>query len=250
MSEKLVVFTGFTGAGKSFLSKYTSRIISNDGKRVALVDASINRGLYYSMCVGEDDMKTRSLQSIEEGKNKAVPFGNIDIFTNKPAAINFQRVFENLRKLEEEYDVVIVDANYEAALMIAQEARLFIVQDFRRESAVRNQQNFLLPLVQVTGEGKLPESTIIYNKAVKCKMRKEEVEQYLMMVKHEDRHYKLLTEAEEAEVPFYMENYITDLNNMTEGLLDTGRFTPDVRKALWEISNMIIPINKNYKAIA
>lgn len=250
MLKKPVVFTGFTDSGKSFLAKYTSRIISNDNKRVALVDASINRGLYYSMCVGDDDMKTRSLQSIENGKNKAVPFGNIDIFTNRPAAINFQRVFENLSKLQEEYDVVIVDANYEAALMIAQESRLFIVQDFRRESAVRNQQNFLLPLVQVAGEGNLPEATIIYNKAVKCKIRKEDIEQYLMMVRYEDKHYKLLTDAEEAEVPFYLENYITDLNNMAEGLLDTVKFTPDVRKALWEISNKIIPISKNYKAIA
>jgi len=246
------VFVGSPGVGKTFLAKYCSKVLASHGKKVALVDAARNRGLYYSTCTGEEEMETNALMELSKGKNRAIAYGNIDIFTNKPSVkdVPYLDVFTNLQAIQNEYDAILIDADFESALEISSfYSKMFLVQDFKRQSAVLNQQQFLLPLVLKMGEGCIPSAVILYNKAIPCKLKIEQIEPYLMFAEHKGKHLKLLLDIkpDEVEIPFDQENYLADINNAADGIIELKRLTQDIKKSLYSVCNIIVGIENKLK---
>lgn len=251
MNKKIFVFTGANGVGTTFMTKYCAKLLANDERKIALIDGTYSRGLYYSLCINEYEKQTEALRELQEGTINPINIGNIDLYTNHPGIIAYNTfsVISSINKLLlDRYDVIFIDVDFEDAIPFCRIGDLALVVDFRRCSADNTQRSFLLPMVQELGEDNMPRTMIIYNKAIKCKMKLTHVEEYLMHVKHESKNYFLLKDIYDAEIQFLDEVYMVDLNNTFDGVLDLSKFSTDFKNSLYKIvKEFICPLNKKVK---
>lgn len=240
---QIILLTGGSGAGTTFLTRYLSKCLTEAGKKIALVDATGKKGLYYSFCAVQEETTT-GLWDLEKGMggaDGAFVYGGIDVFTGNPVElrdpIDYGKAMENLVAIGM-YDLVLIDADLsEATALYGYADKVLAVLDLRQESAILIQQEFLLPLAKHLGEDALQEkeTMILYNKEIPCKVKLRHLEPYLMFAKEKNTHIRLLQKAEENIISFEEQNYIQDLNNLQNGVLSTERFTKGMKKSLGDL---------------
>lgn len=258
MDTVMVLFTGPKGVGKTLLVRSCARILSNDNKKVAIIDAAEDRGLNYCLCLGAEEEDLNALKALEalNDPNKepeSVEIGkNIDLFTStRFVDVDYAKVFKNLSLLKG-YDCVLIDADINNAIHGVEVAdRIFLVQNLARENAIETQQKFLLPAVSILGEESLNKKClIIYNQDMESKMKIEEIEKYLTFAEKDGKVIPLLLKADDTSILFDEENQRIDIDMRANGIIKTRAFTKEFRKALFKLSSMITNLSGKWAKIA
>jgi hypothetical protein len=118
---------------------------------------------------------------------------------------------------------------------------IFIVIDFNIESLIKT-QDFLFKLFSSASNDIKITFSIVYNKAVNAKMKYQQIEQDLMFWNNNGVVTDLLAKfhPDDFFIPFYLENYILDLNNKLDGVIEDKDLTRDVKKVIKAICDKIL----------
>lgn len=251
MAQQRMIFTGAPGTGKTFVAKYCADIFGRNGKKVALIDATKERGLYFSLALDEvkiykDAVSCGLAALVDQQKNFAVNLGNIDLFTDAPQKqVDMKKFFESFQNIQSTYDLVIVDAEIPWALeLMDQKDRMLLIQDCHRRSLYSNQQDLLVNLVKQLGNEKLPETIIVYNKFMECKMKLNSIEDTLLYISEGGVTKDLLASVKPKDIviEFSIDAYYSDLNNIADGHLEVGRLDSVTKSALLKLCTLIEPM--------
>lgn len=245
--KKIYIFVGSPNSGRAFFTKYIANILSNDGKKVGMLDANKKKGLFNSVCTDRKDREINSIKNLKKLENTSIAIGeNIDIYTASPFEKMedhvYEKAFSNLIKMD--YDVILINADMDKALRfldIYRDSKIYLIQSQARESALEIRKSFIEELELRIKEDKTIDINLILNKTIPSKMTIDEVLEILNLNKFN---------THEIEVPFNLDNYIKDSSNKAIGSIDTKGLSMDIRKVLFKIANEIIPLDSKLKKIA
>lgn len=209
------LFIASQNVGKTTILRNISKIITNMGFKVCLVDISDSQGIYYGLNVSEYET---SLPIVRDG---------VDIY-----AYDYTKNINGFKYDidETKYDVIFYETNglTDHLEHNINNYNIVIVQDFDRRSLMKNVEVLkeIYPYLE-----HVPSITLIFNKILNCKLKRD-----YMLSEFAKVSKLFLLKAESFDIAYDDDVYRHTLNNVLSDKLDLIGYTDTYRESLYEIA--------------
>lgn len=250
---KTATFIGGSKVGTSFLINAIAYVLSKKGIKVAILDMTRERNMFYIYTQNNDRLRRKAENSISNvilnnDTSEGISINkNLTLFTSTPGtdrkSYNHMKLLERLKL---EYKVILVDADFTTPIDYFRLTNdIYVVQDMDILT-VQQITTFLRELK--SKEISLAKVQVIINKFVKtsvtCKKLMEGLAYYY------DPQMTFVDELLDPRmsyftVPFNQDNYGKYINNLYFCDMDFSNFSKDFLDMIDIICNVIYPLNSS-----
>jgi hypothetical protein len=254
--NKIVAFVGDRKAGTTTIIDFVAMLFSKRGKKVAVLDLTENKTLYYMKCWGDTALTTKEKRSLEllneRGNHPIVINGNYKLYTQieKPEMDDYEFDFINaIEQIRYESDIILIDMDFQSPCEWLKfgVSSIFVVNDLNI-LGVKTTKDYVKNIVEKGVNNK--KINLIINKFIKSKVRAEDIlvgfTQPLRHLEYENEINCLDISRGYFAIDFDIETY---QNLISSYLFEGGEaeMSEKIQGQVLEICNHIYPLTKENK---
>lgn len=231
----IVAFTGLERAGKTFITVGIAEKLSNFGQKVAIIDLSKSRDLYY-IYKNNIDKDTNGGTSLKV--DDCISYSNIDIFTSKHDISDYieedqyyENFVENMKQIQYFYKTILIDVDLEQMQKIDKHFidSVNVIVDQRYTAKSKEIQEIL----------KYPNSRLIINQYLPCRFDIEKfMHQYITSDVQAD-----VQDMDTQKMHYDLMNDIAFKNNYFKNK-GINKFTKEIQEQFMELIKSINILDK------
>jgi cellulose biosynthesis protein BcsQ len=235
--NKMYIFLGVNGAGKSHLLLSTARVLSAKGNNVLAIDTTKNQSMYSWFNYNYELEDEQALHYL-----KPIVRSDIDILADNPTI----HVKVDYKKLESynlnSYDFILIEGDESTNdEWLSKANKIFLV--------VNSEKNNIHKLAKMMKEKSKyidkKNLNIVFNQYLDSKLNKDYV--YNKIIDSVDDKFSFI-DSTDIEIPFDSNDMITTQNNKMDGKIGLNNYSYDYKSGIFELVNFITPLSsKEFK---